>query len=247
MKVVVIGAGKVGSALAGALAASGVEVLAVAGRGPLPPELSSADAVIVAVPDAAIAEVGAALAGSGRLATDAAVLHTAGALPPAALGAGLAHPGTLHPLQTFAKASPPPLAGVPFAIAGDERALAVARSLAERVGGVAVVIPDEARSLYHAAAVLACGHVATLAGAAARALARAARVTEPEALRLLAPILRATAGNLASLGLPDALTGPAARGDVETMRRHAAALGALDPALAEAYAAVARLVGWPRG
>jgi predicted short-subunit dehydrogenase-like oxidoreductase (DUF2520 family) len=240
VKVFVIGPGRVGTALAGALSAAGEEVLGLHGRAPYPPALGEADAVLVAVPDPEIPAVGAALAGSGRLSAGAAVLHTAGAMGPSALGA-VPHAGTFHPLQTFPGGDPPPLRGVPFAIAGDARALIVGRTLAGRLGGVAIEVPEEARALYHAAAVLACGQVAALAGAAAEALARAANVSEAEALRLLAPILAQTAKNLGALGLPAAMTGPVARGDVETQRRNAHALACVRPELAAIYEALARI------
>jgi predicted short-subunit dehydrogenase-like oxidoreductase (DUF2520 family) len=240
VKVFVIGPGRVGTALAWGLSAAGEDVLGLHGRALLPPALGEAEAVLVAVPDPEIPGVGAALAGSGRVGAGAAVLHTAGALGPSALGA-VPHPGTFHPLQTFPGSAPPPLRGVPFAIAGDARALFVGRTLAERLGGVAIEVPEEARALYHAAAVLACGQVAALAGAAAEALARAANVSEAEALRLLAPILAETARNLGTLGLPAAMTGPVARGDVQTLRRNAEALARVRPELAAIYEALARI------
>jgi predicted short-subunit dehydrogenase-like oxidoreductase (DUF2520 family) len=242
VKVLVIGPGRVGSALARALAAAGEEVLAVAGRGPLPPSLADADAVLVAVPDGALGEVARALAASGIVRADAAILHTAGALGPSALAGAPGHLGTFHPLQTFAsREAAPPLAGVPFALAGDGRALALGRSLAGAVGAVPIEVPEEHRALYHAAAVMACGHVALLARAAALALSSAAGVDAGEALRFLGPILRETAHNLATVGLPAALTGPVARGDKETMDRHRQALAAEDPELAAVYEAIARL------
>ena len=243
MRIVLIGPGKVGSALARALGTAPQEVLAIIGRGaPLPEALGDAEVILLAVPDAAIGSVAAALAASGRLRADAVVLHTAGALGVDALAAlgGAAHGGTFHPLQTFpSKEASPPLFGVPFALGGDAQALAAGESLARHVGGVPLVVPDCARALYHAAAVLACGHVALLADAAARALSSAANVRHDEALRLLAPILATTTRNLAVLGLPAALTGPVARGDAQTLARHEAALRAVAPELAQAYAALA--------
>jgi predicted short-subunit dehydrogenase-like oxidoreductase (DUF2520 family) len=247
LKILVIGPGRVGSALGRALEAAGETVLGRFGPGPLPPELAKADAVLVAVPDAAVPEVGESLARSGLLRPDAAVLHTAGALGPDALGvtlASAAHPGAFHPLQTFPSLdSSPPLAGVPFALGGDARALEVGRALAQRLGGVPLVIPDAARALYHAAAVLACGHVAALAGAAARALARAAGISEDEALYLLGPILQETAWNLGVLGLPAAMTGPVSRGDRAVAERHAEVLGQLGPEVREIYKILASIGG----
>jgi len=228
-----------------ALRAAGETVLGLHGPGPPPPELALAEVVLVAVPDAAVPEVGEALAQSGLLRPDAVVLHTAGALGPGALGAALgalAHPGAFHPLQTFPSLdSSPPLGGVPFALGGDERALEVGRELAQKLGGVPLEIPDAARALYHAAAVLACGHVAALAGAAARSLARAAGISEDEALYLLGPILQETASNLGVLGLPAAMTGPVARRDAAVIERHAEALAEIAPELRAIYELLAKI------
>jgi predicted short-subunit dehydrogenase-like oxidoreductase (DUF2520 family) len=89
--------------------------------------------------------------------------------------------------------------------------------------------------------VLACGHAALLAHAAARALATAARIDEPDALALLAPIARATQANVEHLGFPAAMTGPVARGDEATLARHREALGALAPELAAVYEALVKV------
>jgi predicted short-subunit dehydrogenase-like oxidoreductase (DUF2520 family) len=242
VKVFVIGPGRVGTALARALAEAGEEVLALHGRPPFPVSLARAEAVIVAVPDAAVGEVATALAGSTTLSPEAVVVHTAGALGPSALAPAhprTVHTGTFHPLQTFpVKGQVPSFDRVPFAIAGEARARAAAARLAARLGGVAIEVPEERRALYHAAAVLACGHVTALAAVAARALAVAAGTGEREALSLLGPILRTTAENLAVLGLPAAMTGPAARGDEATIARHVAALQGVDPRIAELYRAL---------
>lgn len=242
MRVAVIGAGKVGTALTRALSSAGVSVSGPLGRAPwAEAPLAEADVVILAVPDAVIAEVAAALQDTGCLGDEVVLLHTAGALGERALAdaAPGVHAGTFHPLQTFAsRVTAPPLTGVPFALAGDEAALRVGRALADRLGGVALELPEERRALYHAAAVLACGHAALLSHAAARALANAARIDETDALALLAPIARATQANVERLGFPAAMTGPVARGDEATLTRHREALGALAPELAAVYEAM---------
>ena len=244
MRVAVIGAGKVGSALAAALASQGMPVEGPLGRAPWPnAPLVDADVVIIAVPDAAIADVAAALHEGACLRRGVVVLHTAGALGETALAhlGPHAHAGTFHPLQSFASRElPPPLAGVPFALAGDDEAVRVGCVLANGLGGLALVVREETRALYHSAAVLACGHASILAHAAARALAAAAGVSDGDALALLAPIARATQSNLERMGFPAAMTGPVARHDAATLARHSAALLALDPRLATLYDALTR-------
>jgi predicted short-subunit dehydrogenase-like oxidoreductase (DUF2520 family) len=247
VKVFVIGPGRVGSALAGGLASAGETVLALHGRPPYPPTLADAEVVLVAVPDGAIGEVAQALVDSALLSSRCVVLHTAGALGPTALAPAqrvTLHLGTFHPLQTFPqKDVPPPLQAVPFALAGDAEAMAAGRALAARLGGIPLEVGEGERALYHAAAVLACGHVAALAGAAAQVLARAAGVDAARALHLLAPILAETVRNLEALGYPQALTGPAGRGDSATISRHIEALRAVSPELARLYEALSSFAG----
>ncbi|MBZ0102344.1 MAG: DUF2520 domain-containing protein, partial [Thermoanaerobaculia bacterium] len=108
-------------------------------------------------------------------------LHVAGAL-----GAGVLAPlaatgiavGTFHPLRAFPAVEPDPAAaaGCFFALDGDPRARSLGRRLAEALGGESAVVPEEARTIYHLAATLAAGGVATVLAAAAD-LARASSGT----------------------------------------------------------------------
>ena len=69
----------------------------------------------------------------------------------------------------------------------------------------------------------------------------AAAGVAPEASRpALAQLLLGTASNLAAVGVPAALTGPVARGDVSTVLRHLVAIEASAPEMLEAYRAMAR-------
>jgi hypothetical protein len=83
--------------------------------------------------------------------------------------------------------------------------------------------PAAGRPLYHAAAVMASNLVMALADLAAETWARAG-APPAEALPALVPLLRGAVENLAERGLPGALTGPAARGDAEVVRRQVRAL-----------------------
>ena len=106
---------------------------------------------------------------------------------------------------------------------------AITRSL----GGRAVRLEGVDRATYHAAAVLASNDVVALAVAASRAWAQAGPPAA-DAPRALAPLIRASADGISERPLPQALTGPLARGDVDTIKQHLAAL-ARDPALADLY------------
>jgi predicted short-subunit dehydrogenase-like oxidoreductase (DUF2520 family) len=200
----IVGAGRLGTALAAALRASGLEIDGPLGRGARP---DGVDAVLLCVPDGAIGAAAAAIPPgvpvghcSGATGLDALTGHEAFAF---------------HPLMTVPAEGTPVFAGAGAAIAGSTpRALAIAEALAERLGMRATTVADEDRAAYHAAASIASNYLVTLEGAAER-LAGTAGVDRA----LLAPLVRAAVDNWARLGAEGALTGPLARGDEATVAR----------------------------
>ena len=84
--------------------------------------------------------------------------------------------GAFHPYQTFAGLEGPEdiasrLSGVAFAVAGQEWLESYLWQMATELGGHPVSISDGDRPLYHASAVLGCGHLAALLpGSPGRAL-----------------------------------------------------------------------------
>jgi predicted short-subunit dehydrogenase-like oxidoreductase (DUF2520 family) len=104
------------------------------------------------------------------------------------------------------------------------------------MGGEPVWVPESARPLYHAALSIGSNHLVTLVNDSLSLLDDAGVA---EANQLLAPLLSASLDNV--LRLRDAaLTGPVARGDIATLRRHRRALDEADPQLLPAYLAMAR-------
>ena len=230
----VIGCGRVGTALAAALGATGTAVDGPLGRD----ESASAETVLLCVPDAQIAAVAATLAAASAPARF--VGHVSGATPLSELEparrAGAEVFG-LHPLQTFS-GDEPSLAGVGCAIAGSSpAALALARALAERLGMVAFEIDDGRRASYHAAASIASNFLVTLE-AAAEAVAADAGFAPGEARALLAPLVRQTVENWAARGPEAALTGPVARGDAPTVAAQRSAVTEADPLLLPLFEAL---------
>lgn len=245
-----IGAGRVARTLAPALAAAGYQVSAVASRSfrsadalaagianctayeSLQAVVEDCDLVLLTLPDDAIQPV----AGSLRWRQGVAVVHTSGAHDRASLTAAAAQgaeTGSLHPLQTFA-GPPVSLEGCYFGVEADGRLREVLLGVVASLGGSAVALDAHDKALYHVSAVLASNYVVTLLHLAAGLWQRLG-VERQEALQALLPLLRGTVGNLERLGLPAALTGPIARGDEETLRRHLAALSAASPALLPVY------------
>ena len=241
-----LGPGRVGESLARWAVTAGARLATVgispSGRGAdlarelgaeaVPPgDLSSAghDLLLVAVPDPALAAAAADLA---RRPQAAVALHTSGSRDAEALAplraAGTAV-GSLHPLLAF----PQPLAattarGAVFAIDGDAPAIALARRLAEAWQGVPVEVPPTARPLYHLAASLAAGGVVTLL-ALAHDLAQRLDLP-PEVSQGYRSLTRsALEAATATQDPAKALTGPAARGDAETLIKQLEALAATIP------------------
>jgi predicted short-subunit dehydrogenase-like oxidoreductase (DUF2520 family) len=133
-------------------------------------------------------------------------------------------------------AGPDALRGAGCAVAGTSpRALATAHALAQRLGMRATAVADSDRAAYHAAASIASNLLVALEESAAELLERAGVA---DARELLAPLVLRTAANWAAGG-PEALTGPIARGDRETVERHRTALVELAPDLLPLYDALA--------
>ena len=181
-----------------------------------------ADLVVIATPDAAIADTAAALAPSLR--AGALVLHLSGACTLAELDKlRVERPdvavGSLHPLQSFpsAEIGVTRLPGSWCAVDGPADVERIAVSLGLRPFRI-----DESKRVgYHATATIASNHLVALMGQVSR-VAEAAGV--PPAALL--PLVRSTLDNVDAFGPADALTGPVVRGDIDTIARHLDALPA---------------------
>ncbi len=219
--IAVVGAGRLGIALAEALRAAGLAVEGPLRRGETP--AAGIAVVLLCVPDGAIAGAAAAQP-PGPL-----VGHCSGATTLAPLAGHRAF--SLHPLMTVPEHGRMDFAGATAAVAGHP----VARALAEALGMRAVEVADLDRAAYHAAASMASNFLVTLESAAER-LAGTAGLERDS----LVPLVRATVENWVQLG-SGALTGPIARGDTQTVASHRQALQARTPDLLALYDALAEV------
>jgi len=210
----IIGHGRAGASFAAALTTVGFTVIEVLGRGDdCTSATADVDAVLIATPDAAIAQVASTLS----INPSCVVLHLSGAQTLATLAK---HPrrGSIHPLVPLPNESIGAarlLGGATFAVAGDP----LARSIATALGGRVVEVADDDRSTYHAAACVAANHVVGLLGQVER-LATSIGLD----LACFLDLTRAALTDVAELGPQRALTGPAARGDWGTLERHLLAI-----------------------
>lgn len=201
--------------------------------------LADATIFMLAVPDDQIALCCEQLVASGKLGPHSVVFHCSGALPSSALLAATkagAVAASLHPIRSFAQPAQvaDQFAGTYCGIEGDDAALAVLSPLFEALGAVLVPLDSAAKTLYHAAAVFASNYVVTLMATAQEAYV-AAGIPADVALKLLTPLTRETVDNVARLGPLNALTGPIARGDVNTVAGQQAAVSAWDNELGLLY------------
>jgi predicted short-subunit dehydrogenase-like oxidoreductase (DUF2520 family) len=257
MRIAVVGAGRVGTAVAVLLRRAGHRIVAVSGgaatRGRAGSHLpdvpfvdpvgaaTAAELLLIGTPDDAIASVAAEVASAIRPGTW--VAHLSGSLGLDALEpvrAAGARRLAIHPLQTLPDVGTAleRLPGSWIAIAADDdEGYGLAERIAHDLHGRPFRLPDELRPLYHAAAVFASNFVVATS-AVAEELFAAAGVPEPRAA--MTPLQQATLANVERSGPAAALTGPAVRGDAGTIGRNLEALKQHAPEAVALYVALAR-------
>ena len=251
----VVGAGRLGTAIARALDACGHNVVVVVARqakharraasliGSRPRALTSdrldalppVDLLFITTPDDAIAETAARLAAVKRAggSNRPVALHMSGGTSSDALAplreCGF-HIGSMHPLASISepKSGAENLRSAFYCLEGDRKAVSTSRRLVRELGGKSFSIETSDKALYHAAAVVSCNHLVALFDLAVELLARC-HLSKSDALDVLIPLLRNTCENIAARGTQRALTGPFVRADVATVRRHLSALEAQNP------------------
>jgi predicted short-subunit dehydrogenase-like oxidoreductase (DUF2520 family) len=226
-RVRIIGPGRAGTSLYRALTRAHWPVAPLVGRtDDVADAAADVDLVVIATPDASVAEVAASVAPRAEV----VVAHLSGALGLAPLR-GHARTAVLHPLVALpdAERGVERLVGAWFGLAeeGDPMVEEVVEELHGRI--VRVAEGDWAR--YHAAAVMASNHLVALLGQVERV---AATIAAP--LDAYLDLARGALDDVAALGPAAALTGPVRRGDLATVQRHIEALPESERAAYEALA-----------
>ncbi len=252
-KIGIIGAGTVGTALAVRLSERGYDVAVVASRRRASAEklarriadcviadtaqeaADAADLVFITTSDDAIAPV----TDSVQWRAGQSVVHCNGSASTDVLESARkagAQVGGFHPLQTFAGLyeALENLPGSTFAVEAEEPLYGMLIGMARDLGGRSIRLRGQDKVLYHAAAVITSNYTVALMKMATDLWA-AFGVPADEATQALLPLLRGTVNNIAKVGLPNCLTGPIARGDIGTIRRHVAALRERAPGVLPAY------------
>jgi len=258
LKLGFIGAGTVGTALAVRLNSKDYQVIAVSSRSQTSAKklaeavtgcrvyvnkqdvADAAELVFITTPDDAIASVAAEI----QWHRGQSVVHCSGALstdtlePARKLGARV---GAFHPLQTFAsvKQAVENIPGSTLAVEAEEPLSGTLKDMATALDSYWIELKASDKVAYHAAAVIACNYLVTLVKLATD-LWQGFGIPQPQAIQALLPLIRGTIHNIDTVGIPQCLTGPIARGDIETIKKHLDALEKVAPALLSTYRELGR-------
>jgi predicted short-subunit dehydrogenase-like oxidoreductase (DUF2520 family) len=253
LKIGFIGAGTVGTALATLLSSKGYPVTGVSSRSLASAEnlakavagcrvfnsnqgvADSTELSFITTPDDTIAKV----ASQVQWHQGQSVVHCSGAdstdiLEPARKSG--ARVGSFHPLQTFAgvKQAIENIPGSTFALEAEEPLLGTLRDMAAAIGGHWIELKASDKVAYHAAAVFACNYLVTLVKLATD-LWQTFSIPPDQATKALLPLIHGTLHNIETIGIPQCLTGPIARGDTGTIKKHLEALQEKTPSLLATY------------
>ncbi len=258
LKLGFIGAGTVGTALAIRLSSKGYPVIAVSSRSQTSAEklaqsvngcraysksqgvADAAELVFITTPDGAIPTAASEI----QWHAGQSVVHCSGAdstaiLKPAKnLGAQV---GVFHPLQTFAsvRQAIENMPGSTFSLEAEEPLLSTLKDMATALDGHWIELKASDKVLYHAAAVIACNYLVTLVKLATD-LWQTFNIPSSQAIQALLPLIRGTIHNIDTVGIPQCLTGPIARGDTGTIKKHIEALQKATPSLLSTYLELGR-------
>ncbi|MFZ6849276.1 Rossmann-like and DUF2520 domain-containing protein [Undibacterium sp. RuRC25W] len=185
--------------------------------------LRAADVWMLAVSDDQIVDVCETLQQQQVLHANSVIFHCSGSKASTELKAAIACGAAIasvHPVASFA--DPAQVAqqfqGTICSVEGDQRALDVLVPALSAIGARVVQISAESKLLYHAGSVLASNYLVTLLDTALRAY-QAAGIPAELSLAMAAPLARQSMENVFALGGAAALTGPIARGDMQTVMR----------------------------
>jgi predicted short-subunit dehydrogenase-like oxidoreductase (DUF2520 family) len=240
----IVGIGRLGGALAPALSRAGYQVENLIYRSNVPEDIAglispspnliafddlqvlSSDAIFITSADPDIEAISFQL--SSKISNKPLVFHASGSLSSEILSdladAGCAT-GSMHPLVSISDPirGSERFAGAFFCIEGQNEAVAAAKEMVVKLGGNGFSIETRFKSLYHAAAVTASGHLVALIDIASETLSKCG-IGPDEAKRILLPLVKSTVENLENQSNANALTGTFARADDAAFERHLSAL-----------------------
>lgn len=207
--------------------------------------LQATDILLIAVPDDQIYAVCEILRALPVDLDNTVIFHCSGVMSSSALallakkGASVA---SVHPIKSFAnpESAIASFEGTFCGVEGDQAALDVLLPLFAELGGHCIVINPEKKALYHCAAVFANNYMVSLVESA-QSLYQLSGIDRDQSMQLMAPMLRETCENLIKNGTRNSLTGPIARGDQQTVKKHLNALEGVDQEIVKLYQTLGRV------
>ena len=257
MNVALIGCGRLGTNLGFQLSKSGYNLIGLAsktiesarnlGEKTGVDKISSdainitknADLIFICTPDDIIEKLCKKISQNNGFKNNSVVIHLSGSLPSTILesarksGSKIA---SMHPLQSFADTSCEHnlFEDIYVSVEGDKDAVQVASKVGLDLGAHVIKIKTQAKTLYHAAAVVASNYLVTIQFLA-QELNKIAGISSTDSFKSLKPLINGTLANIEQLGIPDALTGPIVRGDVEIIEKHIQKIEENNPDLSDLY------------
>ncbi len=187
--------------------------------------VKTSNIVFITTPDTMIEPVCENIAKNNGFNKNSVVFHLSGALSSKILKSAKqngAYIGSIHPLQAFApyeQGQESPFKGINISLEGDDKAIELGKEIVNALRANSFTIPTDAKTLYHASAVVASNYLVTLEYFALELLKKADQ-PEEKAYDILEPLILGTLKNIKARGCINALTGPVARGDDEIVSRH---------------------------
>ncbi len=262
LKVSIVGAGVVGTAIGYLLKRKGYPIVGIAsrtlksarkarefiGQGDASTDLSAtaqkANIVFITTSDSAIEHTCNKIASEGGFHSGSVVFHTCGALPSNILKSARkkgAKVASLHPLQSLAnvKEAVKNLQGSYYCIEGDDEAVSIAKGIVKAFDGKELTLPVNKKPLYHAGASVASNFLVATVGFGLD-LFHAAGINRQDSLNALMPLIKGTVKNIETLGIPTALTGPISRGDTHVIEDHLRVISKKRKKMLELYSELGR-------
>lgn len=232
MKITILGAGNVATQLALVLKKSGHEIVQIynrsndagvelaktvgAGFSSDLSNLADADVYIVAVKDDAIAEIGNTFKSNGKI-----VAHTSGTKSKDLLQSASSNFGIFYPLQTMTKTSKVDFKTVPVLVEGsNKQTTAKLEELAKTISKNVHKVDEQQRQWIHVAAVFANNFTNHLFGISEQLL-----IAQGLHFEILKPLIFNFIQSLETHSPSEIQTGPAVRGDFQTIEKHMMLLG----------------------
>ncbi|HNY50539.1 MAG TPA: DUF2520 domain-containing protein [Smithella sp.] len=254
-KFAIIGTGMVGTAIGFLLKKSGYKITSLYDKSPaalkravsyteanitLVPQdiLRDADYILITTPDDAIASACADIALSPEI-KNKFIFHMSGAggldLLEPAKKAG-AYVASIHPLQSFSSIEQAirNIPGSYFGITAEKKALLRAKKIVRNLQGIPIVISPDQKPLYHAAACFASNYLVTLMNIV-ESISKTIGINEKDARQAYLPLVYGSLKNIEKSGSILSLTGPIARGDCSTVRKHIQSFQKTLPQYASVY------------